>query len=103
MLLIHFFLEDLIEHLPERQTRLMDQYLENLNEYQYCRKLITSSKVLNLPSCIYGALYSIFLIEGTLNLKLSLSNPVTNPLPLSIGNSSNPLFLKELSVPKIPP
>ena len=37
------------------------------------------------------------------NLKLSDSSAVTSPLPLSIGNSSSPLFLYDKSVPNIPP
>ena len=52
---------------------------------------------------MYGELYSTFLMEGTLNLKLSSVLPVTSPLPESTGISSSPLFLKDKSVPKIPP
>ena len=45
----------------------------------------------------------MFLNVGTLNLNWSLTRPVIVPLPVSIGNSSNPLFLKLLSVANIPP
>ena len=42
-------------------------------------------------------------MEGTFNLKLSSVLPLTSPLPESTGISSSQLFLKDKSVPKIPP
>ena len=79
-------------HRSERACRL-PWYKNPLQIMAMISNFSTSFNVVNLPSCIYGAVTAIFLNVGVLNRPLSSSKLVKRILPLSPTKYSIPLFL----------